>query len=70
MTMKAIGLTEFGGPEVLKVIDLPEPEPGPGEVRTLRVADVLPATMATEAQRRLTAGGVRGRLVLDFSQPL
>jgi NADPH:quinone reductase len=33
MTMKAIGLTEFGGPEVLKVIDLPEPEPGPGEVR-------------------------------------
>jgi hypothetical protein len=31
--MKAIGLTEFGGPEVLKVVDLPEPEPGPGEVR-------------------------------------
>ncbi|HEX3842255.1 MAG TPA: NADP-dependent oxidoreductase [Acidimicrobiales bacterium] len=34
--MKAIGLTEFGGPEVLKVVDLPEPRPGPGEVR-LRV---------------------------------
>jgi NADPH2:quinone reductase len=31
--MKAIGLTEFGGPEVLKVIDLPEPHPGPAEVR-------------------------------------
>jgi len=31
--MKAIGLTEFGGPEVLQVVDLPEPEPGPGEVR-------------------------------------
>ena len=31
--MKAIGLSEFGGPEVLKVVDLPEPEPGPGEVR-------------------------------------
>jgi len=28
--MKAIGLTEFGGPEVLEVVDLPEPEPGPG----------------------------------------
>lgn len=39
-------------------------------VLTLRVADVLPATMAAEAQRQLTAGGVRGRLVLDFSQPL
>ncbi len=31
--MKAIGLSEFGGPEVLEVVDLPEPEPGPGEVR-------------------------------------
>ncbi len=31
--MKAIGLTEFGGPEVLQVVDLPEPQPGPGEVR-------------------------------------
>jgi hypothetical protein len=39
-------------------------------VLTLRVADVLPATMAAEAQRRLAAGGVRGRLVLDLSQPL
>jgi NADPH:quinone reductase-like Zn-dependent oxidoreductase len=31
--MKAIGLTEFGGPEVLQIIELPEPQPGPGEVR-------------------------------------
>ena len=41
--MKAIGLEEFGGPDVLEVLELPEPEPGP-------------------------AGGVRGRLVLDFTQ--
>ena len=39
-------------------------------VLTLRVADVLPATMAAETHRRLAAGGIRGRLVLDFSQPL
>jgi NADPH:quinone reductase-like Zn-dependent oxidoreductase len=31
--LKATGLTEFGGPEVLKVIDIPEPHPGPAEVR-------------------------------------
>ncbi|MFI7413631.1 alcohol dehydrogenase catalytic domain-containing protein [Streptomyces sp. NPDC049627] len=31
--MKAIGLTEFGGPEVLRVLDLSVPEPGPGEIR-------------------------------------
>jgi NADPH:quinone reductase-like Zn-dependent oxidoreductase len=34
---------------------------------TLRVADVLPADRAAEAHRRLAAGGVRGRLVLDFT---
>ncbi len=34
---------------------------------TLRVARVLPATEATEAHRLLAAGGVRGRLVLDFT---
>ena len=39
-------------------------------ILTLRVADVLPATMAAAAHRRLAAGGVRGRLVLGFSQPL
>jgi NADPH:quinone reductase-like Zn-dependent oxidoreductase len=32
-SMRAIGLTEFGGPEVLKAVELPDPEPGPGEVR-------------------------------------
>src|SRR6476646_1036069 len=37
---------------------------------TLRVADVLPAREAAEAHRRLAAGGVRGRIVLDFSEPL
>jgi NADPH:quinone reductase len=37
---------------------------------TLRVADVMPASKAAEAHRRLAAGGVRGRLVLDFSQPI
>lgn len=31
--MRAIGLIEFGGPEVLRVIDLPDPLPGRGEVR-------------------------------------
>lgn len=30
--MRAIQMTEFGGPEVLKLVDLPLPEPGPGEV--------------------------------------
>jgi NADPH2:quinone reductase len=37
---------------------------------SLRVADVMPARYATEAHRRLAAGGVRGRIVLDFETPL
>jgi NADPH:quinone reductase-like Zn-dependent oxidoreductase len=31
--MKAIGVTEFGGPEVLRVLDLPVPQAGPGDIR-------------------------------------
>jgi NADPH2:quinone reductase len=37
---------------------------------TLRVADVLPAREAPAAHRQLAAWAVRGRLVLDFTQPL
>jgi NADPH2:quinone reductase len=37
--MRAVQIQEFGGPEVLRVVDVPDPTPGPGEV----VADVLAA---------------------------
>jgi NADPH:quinone reductase len=30
--MRAIQITEFGGPEVMKLVELPTPEPAPGEV--------------------------------------
>jgi NADPH2:quinone reductase len=39
--MRAIQITEFGGPEVLKVVELPDPEPAPGlEVLEVRTAGV------------------------------
>jgi NADPH:quinone reductase-like Zn-dependent oxidoreductase len=31
--MKAIQFSEFGGPEVLEVVELPDPHPGPGQIR-------------------------------------
>lgn len=31
--MKAARFSRFGGPEVLEVVDLPDPHPGPGQVR-------------------------------------
>jgi NADPH:quinone reductase-like Zn-dependent oxidoreductase len=31
--MKAVQYSEFGGPEVLKIVELPDPHPGPGQIR-------------------------------------
>jgi NADPH:quinone reductase-like Zn-dependent oxidoreductase len=51
--MKAIGLTEFGGPEVLEVVDLPEPQPGPCEVRIrVHAAAVNPTDITFRTGRR------------------
>jgi NADPH:quinone reductase-like Zn-dependent oxidoreductase len=63
--MRAVEFSRFGGPEVLEIVDLPEPHPGPGEVRiAVRAAGVnasdwkkrqglmdreLPQTMGYEA---------------------
>ncbi|MFE0105244.1 NADP-dependent oxidoreductase [Streptomyces sp. NPDC059009] len=42
--MKAIGVHEFGGPEALRFLELPEPQAGPGEVRIrVHAAAVNPA---------------------------
>ncbi|MFD7428123.1 NADP-dependent oxidoreductase [Streptomyces sp. NPDC059818] len=42
--MKAVRFSRFGGPEVLEVVDLPDPRPGPGQVRiAVRAAGVNPS---------------------------
>ncbi|MFI1439048.1 NADP-dependent oxidoreductase [Streptomyces fructofermentans] len=42
--MKAVGFTEFGGSEVMRVLELPEPHAGPGQVRIkVAAAAVHPA---------------------------
>ncbi|MDX3853119.1 NADP-dependent oxidoreductase [Streptomyces sp. AK02-01A] len=42
--MRVVGLYEFGGPDVLRVVDLPDPHAGPGEVRVrVHAATVNPA---------------------------
>jgi NADPH:quinone reductase-like Zn-dependent oxidoreductase len=63
--VKAVQFSRFGGPEVLEIVDLPDPHPGPGQVRiAVRAAGVnasdwkkrqglmdpeLPQTMGYEA---------------------
>src|SRR5213080_4364875 len=39
--VKAVRFSQFGGPEVLEIVDLPDPHPGPGQVRiAVRAAGV------------------------------
>jgi NADPH:quinone reductase-like Zn-dependent oxidoreductase len=63
--MKAVGFSRFGDPEVLELVDLPDPHPGPGQIRiAVRAAGInasdwkkrqglmdqeLPQTMGHEA---------------------
>ena len=42
--MKAVRFSQFGGPEVLQIVNLPDPHPGPGQVRiSVRAAGVNPS---------------------------
>ncbi|MFJ2189648.1 zinc-binding dehydrogenase [Kitasatospora sp. NPDC087861] len=56
-------MTRSGGPEVLRVTEVPDPEPGPGELR-LEVAEALPLERAADAHRLVATGHVRGKVVL------
>jgi NADPH:quinone reductase-like Zn-dependent oxidoreductase len=41
--MRAIRFSRFGGPEVLELVELPDPHPGPGQIRVaVRAAAVNP----------------------------
>ena len=61
--MRAIGLYEFGGPDVLRVVDLPEPHAGPGEVRVrVHAAAVNPADTLVRA-------GVHERVLAKLPPP-
>jgi NADPH:quinone reductase-like Zn-dependent oxidoreductase len=42
--VRAVRFSRFGGPEVLEIVDLPDPHPGPGQVRiAVRAAGVNPS---------------------------
>lgn len=46
--MKAVRISRFGGPEVLEIVDLPDPHPEPGQVRiAVRAAGVNPSDWKT-----------------------
>ncbi len=59
--MRAVGVREFGGPEALEVVDLPEPHAGAGQVRIrVHAAAVNPTDTLTRSgarAERLAAAG-------------
>ncbi len=74
MTVRTIGVTTYGGPEVLRAVQLPETGAGPGEVRIQvpaggvdAVSEVVPAAAAVDAHRLLDKCGLRGRIILDMT---
>jgi NADPH:quinone reductase len=61
--MRAVGVTEFGGPDVLHVVELPEPQAGPGELRIrVHAAAVNPTDTGLRA-------GARARQLKDIPPP-
>ncbi|GAB3983729.1 NADP-dependent oxidoreductase [Plantactinospora veratri] len=59
--MRAAGFTEYGGPEVLRLLELPTPVPGPGQVRIrVKAAGVQPYDCAIRSG--WTPPGVTGDL--------
>ena len=52
--MKAAQFSQFGGPEVLEIVDLPDPHPGPDQVRIVVHAAGISAT-----DPKLRAGTLR-----------
>jgi NADPH:quinone reductase-like Zn-dependent oxidoreductase len=75
--MRAVQFSEFGGPEVLQVVELPEPHPEPGQIRIrVRAAGVNPVdwkirsgAMGGDLPRRVgqEAAGVVDELGLGVS---
>ena len=54
--MRGVGVVEFGGPEVLRVVDLPEVHAGAGQVRIrVHAASVNPADTSTRNGTRAVA---------------
>ena len=55
--MKAVEFREYGGPEVLQLVDLPDPHPGPGQIRVaVRAVGVNPVDY------KMRAGTMPGEL--------
>jgi NADPH2:quinone reductase len=61
--MRVVGLTEFGGPDVLRLVDVADPEAGPGQLRIrVRAAAVNPTDTGLRH-------GARAEMLKDIPPP-
>ncbi|MGZ9928689.1 alcohol dehydrogenase catalytic domain-containing protein [Streptomyces sp. NC-S4] len=58
--MRAVVVRRFGGPEVLELIEVPDPEPGPGQVRLRVEAAGVNLVDAVTRSGALAAAGLMG----------
>ena len=61
--MRAVGFKNFGGPEVLEVMDLPEISAGKGEIRIKNYASAVNPTDI------VSRSGLIKQFIKDFSLP-
>src|SRR5438874_8659039 len=53
--MRAVGFSQYGGPDVISVVDIPTPQPAAGEVRVrVRAATVNPTDIGMRSGRQAT----------------
>jgi NADPH:quinone reductase-like Zn-dependent oxidoreductase len=68
--MKAVVIDKFGGPEVLRIADLPDPKPAPGEILVdIHATSINPADCSVRqgARQNVVPGNFPQTLGRDFS---
>jgi NADPH2:quinone reductase len=68
--MKTVHMTAVGGPEVLKLVDVEEPEPGPGEIRVANQAIAINFHEINERRGQGTTPGLPATMGSDFAGPI
>jgi NADPH2:quinone reductase len=68
--MKMVHMTAVGGPEVLELVDVPEPEPGPGEIRVANQAIAINFHEINERRGQGETPALPATMGSDFAGPI
>ena len=68
--MKMVHMTAVGGPEVMELVEVPEPQPGPGEVRVANQAIAINFHEINERRGQGHAPALPAALGSDFAGPI